>query len=212
MKNTFYYLLVAVVFSLCSCGDAAPKEKTTTTETPAEKQYYTSELIGWTIEIPSGWNVENKTEEDILNGKGKEAIEEAIEEELDVNGLHSLLFLKKNMFNQFQSTAQSFDPIINGSWEANNEFQKETIAKTFEQQGIKVDMGPDAIEQIDGLDFKTFSITLYGPQGNVILNQMMFARYINGYDFGMNISYNNEVDRDELLRIIRASKFTIKES
>ena len=78
---------------------------------------------------------------------------------------------------------------------------------TYENQGIKVDSSATSIESIDGLDFQTYSFTIYGSNGDVILKQSMFSRYINGYDFGINLNYNNDKDRDEQLKALRTSKF-----
>ena len=66
---------------------------------------------------------------------------------------------------------------------------------------------PFQIEKIDGLDFHKYSFTIYSPDGEIILNQIMYGRLINGFDFGVNINYNNNKDRDELLKVFKNSKF-----
>ena len=35
-------------------------------------------------------------------------------------------------------------------------------------------------EKIDGIDFQMFTITLYSPNGEVILNQIYYSSLING--------------------------------
>ena len=112
-----------------------------------------------------------------------------------------------NQFNIFQSTSEPFELEYEGEWEENIRELKEILFATYKNQGIKADFSATSIEKINGLDFHTYSFTIYSPKGIVILKQLLYSRLINGYDFGVNLNYNNDKDRDELLRVFINSKF-----
>lgn len=193
---------------LTSCGKTDPNKNVD--EGKVERNLYTSGEIGWTIEIPKGWTVVDKEEKQAANEKGKKAIEETIKEDFDFSGLKNLIGFQKNQFNIFQSTSEPFELEYEGEWEENNSELKKILFATYKNQGIKADSSTTSIEKIDGLDFHTYSFTIYSPKGVVILKQLLFSRLINGYDFGVNLNYNNDKDRDELLRVFRNSKFKKK--
>lgn len=134
-------------------------------------------------------------------------MEEVVDGEIDYSRLKNLVGFQKNKFNIFQSTSEPFELEYEGEWEENNEALKDIIYAAYQSQGINVDSTETKIEKIDGLKFYSYSFTVYGPKGEIILKQTMFSRLINGFDFGVNINYNNESDRDEMLLAFRSSKF-----
>ncbi len=208
MNKTIFMLTICILTMLTSCGKTDPNKNVD--EGKVERNLYTSEEIGWTIEIPKGWTVVDKEEKQAANEKGKKAIEETIKEDFDFSGLKNLIGFQKNQFNIFQSTSEPFELEYEGEWEENNSELKKILFATYKNQGIKADSSATSIEKIDGLDFHTYSFTIYSPKGAVILKQLLFSRLINGYDFGVNLNYNNDKDRDELLRVFRNSKFKKK--
>jgi hypothetical protein len=208
MKQNILRILVAVLISFASCEPADPNKNVD--EGKVEGELYTSEEIGWTIEIPAGWSVLDKEQVKETNEKGLKALEETLESDIDDSGLKNLIGFQKNQFNIFQSTSEPFVLEYEGEWEENNSALKEVVYTTYVNQGIKVDSSATSIEVIDGLEFQTYSFTIYSPDGEVILNQLMYSRLINGYDFGVNLNYNNEAYRDELLTVFRNSTFKKK--
>lgn len=208
MSKTIFMLTICILTMLTSCGKTDPNKNVD--EGKVERNLYTSGEIGWTIEIPKGWTVVDKEEKQAANEKGKKAIEETIKEDFDFSGLKNLIGFQKNQFNIFQSTSEPFELEYEGEWEENNSELKKILFATYKNQGIKADSSTTSIEKIDGLDFHTYSFTIYSPKGVVILKQLLFSRLINGYDFGVNLNYNNDKDRDELLRVFRNSKFKKK--
>jgi len=44
-------------------------------------------------------------------------------------------------------------------------------------------------------------------KGKVVITQTMYSSFINGYDFGANMTYNSEENRDVMLSAWRNSKF-----
>lgn len=205
MKKILFAAIIGIAISLTSCGQVEPNKNID--EGKVEGNIYTSQEIGWTIEIPKGWKVIDKEKIKETNKKGLKAIEETIEGQVDYSGLKNLISFQKNQFNIFQSSSEPFELEYEGEWKKNNATLKEIIYTTYLNQGIKVDSTTTKIETIDGLDFQTYIFTIYSPKGNVILKQIIYSRLINGLDFGVNINYNNDKDRDELLKVFKSSKF-----
>ena len=205
MKKILFTIFTGIALSLTSCGQVDPNKNID--EGKVEGNVYTSEEIGWTIEIPKGWTVIDKEKTKETNEKGLKALEETMGGEIDYSGLKSLISLQKDQFNIFQSTSDPFKLEYEGEWEENNSALKEILYTTYLNQGMKTDSSATTIEKIDGLEFHKYSFTIYSPKGEVILKQIMFSRLINGFDFGVNINYNNDKDRDELLKVFKNSKF-----
>jgi len=205
MKKILFAIIAGISLSLTSCGQVDPNKNID--EGKVEGNIYTSEEIGWTIEMPKGWAFINKEKTKELNEKGLRALEKTMDREVDNSGLKNLISLQKDRFNIFQSTSQPFELEYKGEWEENNAAMKELMYTTYLNQGVKADSSATTIEKIDGLEFHKYSFTIYGPKGEVILKQIMFSRLINGFDFGVSISYNNDEYRDELLKVFRNSKF-----
>lgn len=202
------YLLLAFGFSivLIACKPSDPNKSVD--EGTVKRSVYTSDEIGWTMEIPKGWSIMEMESKQALDRKGREAIENVIDGEIDVSSLKHLIAFQKDQFNIFQSTSEPFEIVYEGEWEENNAVLKGIIYDTYSNQGISADTSATTIETIDGLDFHTYSFTIYAPSGEVLLKQKMFGRLINGFDFGVNINYNNKKDGDELLRAFKNSRFT----
>src|SRR5690606_6859865 len=95
-----------------------------------------------------------------------------------------------------------------GEWEENNALLKEIIYKTYLNQGIKVDSTKTSIVKVDGLNFHSYEFIIYSRKGDTILSQLMFSRLINGFDFGVNLNFNNETDKKEMLDAWLNSKFS----
>ncbi|RZL45640.1 MAG: hypothetical protein EOP00_17035 [Pedobacter sp.] len=205
MKIILFTIIAGISISLTSCGQIDPNKNID--EGKVEGNIYTSQEIGWTIEIPKGWTVINKDKTKETNEKGLKAIEETIDGQVDYSGLKNLISFQKNQFNIFQSTSEPFKLEYEGEWEENNAALKEIIYTTYLNQGMKTDSSATTVEKIDALEFQRYSFTIYSPKGEVILKQIMFSRLVNGFNFGVNINYNNDKDRDELLTAFRNSKF-----
>ncbi|RCS28223.1 hypothetical protein DUT90_01180 [Polaribacter sp. WD7] len=168
---------------------------------------YHSKEIGWTMEIPKGWNFTSKDIMEERNKKGMDAINETAGVEYTANELKQLLNFQKDNFNIFQSTSEPFALGYSKQWEENNAGLKKLIYKTFQQNGIKADSTETKNIEIDGLVFQSYKFIVYNSKGEVILNQILYSRLINGLDFGVSINYNNESDKKEMLDAWFNSKF-----
>ncbi len=198
-------LLAIFLISLTSCKPAEANKHIN--EGKIKNESYISKEIGWTINIPNNWKVISKEEHNASLKKGLDAIEDMVGGEVDVSELKNLIGFQKNPFNMFQSTSEPFEVEYQGEWEENNAVLKALVYDTYSRQGIASDSSATTIVKVDGLDFYSFNFTIYSPKGDVILNQIMYSRLINGFDFGVNINYNNEADKEELLEAWLNSKF-----
>ncbi|MCS4436690.1 hypothetical protein [Aquiflexum gelatinilyticum] len=205
MKKILFTVVLSISIALGSSGQVDPNKNID--EGKIEGNTYTSNEIGWKMEIPTGWAVVEKEKTKENNEKGLKALQETMDAEIDYSGLKNLISIQKDLFNIFQSTSEPFKVEYEGEWEENSAALKEIIYLTYLDQGIKTDSSATTTEVIDGLEFQKYSFTVYSPNGKFILSQIMYSRLINGFDFGVNINYNNDKYRDELLMAFRNSKF-----
>ncbi|WP_033957040.1 hypothetical protein [Psychroserpens jangbogonensis] len=208
MQITYRVIFLALILSITSCKQVDPNKQID--EGKVENDFYSSKEIGWTMNIPSNWEVTSREQNEENQKKGLDVIEDMVDGEIDISGLKNLIGFQKNVFNMFQSTSEPFELEYEGEWEENNAGLKILIYETYLQQGIKTDSTATKIVKIDDLDFHTYTFTIYSPKDEVILNQIMYSRLINGFDFGVNINYNNESDKDEMLEVWLNSKFIKK--
>jgi hypothetical protein len=167
---------------------------------------YHSEEIGWTMEIPDGWNVTHRSELKKRTEKGLDAINETAGIDYDASELQQLLNFQKDRFHIFQSTSEPFKLEYEGEWEENNKGIKELIYETYSSRGIKIDT-TSSKEKIDDLEFEVFHVTMYGPDGKIMLYQDMYGKHINGYDFGVNLNYVNDKEKSEMMKVWKNSTF-----
>lgn len=202
MIKTKFIAYIALLFFL-SCKTEPNKQ---IDEGKIENGVYHSSEIGWTMEIPNGWKVTLKDSIANMGDRGLDAINETAGIDYDISKLKYLLTFQKGRFNMFQSTSEPFELEYDGEWEENNQAIKELLHETFTSKGIKVDTS-SSVAKIDKLEFEVFHITVYGPDGKTLLHQEMYGRHINGYDFGVNLNYQNEEEKNEMMNAWKNSKF-----
>lgn len=195
-----------ILFCLCfvSCGALDPNKHID--EGDVRDQIYESQEIGWTMAIPNGWSVTRKSVSDERTKEGLNAFKESAGIDYDASGLKQLLNFHKDRAHVFQSSSEPFPLLYEGEWEENGERLKHLIYETYTSQGVRVDTSSSK-KKIDNLDFEVFHIKIYSPEGETLLYQDMYSRYINGFDFGVNLSYINEKEKNEMLTAWENSKF-----
>ena len=77
MKSFLAIISLFTISILTSCEPIDPNKQID--EGNVQGNIYTSQEIGWAIEIPSGWEVIKKEQVQANNEKGLKAIEETIE-------------------------------------------------------------------------------------------------------------------------------------
>ena len=169
---------------------------------------YKADVIGWTTKVPGGWDVQSKNATKANMERGKKEIEKTINEKVDASDLIQLLNLKKGRLNSFLSTIEPFDEMEAGSYELNNKKLYQIMKDTYATKGISASYQEDTAT-IDGLSFYVFKVKIFKPESkDVLLNQIMYSRLLNGYDFGMTLSYNEDSALKELQDMVFASKFS----
>lgn len=185
---------------LMACQSPSPQQ-----EKPVE-QTYTNKEIGWTITIPSGYRLLSKAKIEVNDERGKAAINKVYEGEMSTETLQHLVSFQKNQLNVFDSTIEPYEEKVAGEYETNNKALRELIFDTYHNQNIRADTSSGK-ETIQGHVFNTFYIKVYGPSGDVLMHQVMYSTMRKGYDFGVNINYNNEKDKQLMMDAFKRSKF-----
>ena len=126
--------------------------------------------------------------------------------QFDVSTSKQLISFQKDRFHVFSSTSEKYELEYDGEYEENKKLVKEMLYNTFSSKGIKFDT-ISSIEKVDNLDFYLFHITHYNQNGDIMLYQDFYYRYINGLDFGVNLNYINDKEKKELMRVWKNSKF-----
>lgn len=202
MKHILLFTLAATLLTTCSHPDP---NKQVDEGTVKGSTYHCPE-VGWTINIPDGWDVTTKDKLDELDTKGKEAIAKTFSGDVDTKDLKHLISFQKNQFNMLSSTAQPFKEDSAGDYEQQNKALYVLVYETFTAQGIKADTASGK-ETIQGIEFNKFTADIHGPDGDIIMHEIMYSRFINGYDFGANINYNNDDDKKIMMDAFKNSKF-----
>ena len=170
--------------------------------------HYSCKEVGWETELPQNWNVFTRDESAALNDKGKNAIEKSTGIKVDVSSLKELVNLKKDKFNSFLSTIEPFDSATDGDYDEHNTYLNKMISDTYTKQKIKMESSAGS-EIVAGKRFTTWEGKIFAPGSDkIILWQKMNSSLINGYDFSMTMSYNNESDKVVLMKIISSSVFS----
>jgi len=205
MKQLYTLIILLILLPLSSFGQIDPNKHVD--EGYVDNGKYISEEIGWTIEIPEGWEIVTIEQNEEFQEVGLDAMEGLIEEDIDISGLKNLIGFQKNQFNLFLSTSEPFKVEYEGEYEENQAGLKELIYNAFMEQGIKVDSTETQIATLDGLDFYYYRFTIRSQEGEEILTQLIYSRLINGLDFTININYTNESDKNEMFNALLDSKF-----
>jgi hypothetical protein len=142
-----------------------------------------------------------------LEQKGQDALEETAGVDISMNTLKHLISFQKNQFNILMSTSDPFKEDYPGEYRESNVAVYEVYYQTFADQGIRLDTSSGK-ETIQGIEFNVFYAIVYAPGSEeIIFRQIMYYALINGYDFGVNMSYNDEQYKQVMLDTWRQSKF-----
>lgn len=201
--NRIFFVVICLILAV-SCKKDPNKS---IDEGSVNNSSYTNKEIGWTIKIPEGWEIVSMEQKKALQDRGNQAIKDLYGEDINFSQLKNLIGFKKDALNNFQSTSEPYNIEYDVSWEKNNQSIKEFVYNAYIDKGIKVDTTATTIEKVGGLDFLTFGFIIYGPEGEVILNQILYGGLINGLTFSVVINYNNNTMKNEMLNAWLKSEF-----
>jgi hypothetical protein len=191
-------VLIACIF--LGCHAKPTKEKTIV------PTIYNNDEIGWQIEIPLGYQLRHNDNIKRSDEKGRDAIGQVYEGKINAKQLRHLVSFQKNQLNLMDSTIEPYRESYKGEYAASNKLTQKLIYDTYSKQKIKIDTS-SAVETIGKHQFNAFYIKIYGPNGDGFMNQIMYSTLLKGYDFGVNITYNNDNDKELLLNVLKQSKF-----
>jgi hypothetical protein len=210
MKTRFFKLglqliLLVSVLNFGACKKKAkvdqPEEQVSTTKSSGS---FSSPEIGWTITVPENWEI---IEQDELEGEA-EIGDNMINGEAVPEGspLNHVVSFRRDEFNFLSATTQAFEEAYPGEYKDNNGLINQLIYNTFTSQGIKVETTLDSTT-IGDKKFTIYSNKIYDADGKVFLTQELYSCLINGYDFAVNLAFNNETYKAEMLKALQESNF-----
>ena len=206
MKKEFIFTFALCLTLLLSCNQAISKKEIDDGE--IKNNLYTNNTIGWSMEIPENWEIENKEKLKKIAKKGLEATQEVADHKVDISNSKRLITFKKNRYNIFLSVVEPIGNRTKKGWIENNARSKKLGFKTLENQGLKIDTSETKSEKIDGIDFLYYKLTMFDKKDSLVFTQITYNGLINGYDFGAIISSNNELYKTEMLKSWKNSKFS----
>jgi hypothetical protein len=173
---------------------------------------YTVAEVGWSTQLPAGWDVMTPETAQKLQTQGQKAVEKAAEAQVDVSALKQLLNLRKDPFNILLSTMEPYDEAADGPWLEANKEVLDLMARSYAEAGVKLGQTKLGVETLDGLEFQTWQAEMLDPSGqSVLIVQKMYSRLIHGYDFAITVTTNNEPDREAMTKLLRSSKFSLRD-
>lgn len=203
------FILLSALFTFLLLASCTPNPNDQIDEGKIVENTYHSEEIGWTIEIPKDFEITSRDKIQSAFDRGAAVVEEG-GVIVDASELKFLINFNKDQFNSFESTSEKMKGWTFQEWDENNQVVKDLIAETLTNQGIDTDT-LSYLADIDGLEFDVFHTRIYGPNGKVLLEQDMYTRLINGYDFSAIISYNDHKLKESMLNAFKRSKFTYRD-
>jgi hypothetical protein len=170
---------------------------------------YEDDETGWSTRYPSSWEIVANPEAAAMESRGQKKIETTVDRKIDM--VHTrLLWIRNGPKNSFTSNKMVFEFPTAAAYNANYKKIYDVVVKTQEREGIKLDY-TDGTMIIDGLEFKTFKMTIYSKTGNVAGHQLVCTRYINGrIGLLLNINYTNEKDKQILMSVLTSSKLKVR--
>jgi hypothetical protein len=169
---------------------------------------YSVNEIGWTMNIPEGWEVLTRKEVKAMNDKGKKTMQEIFDAEADISKVQPLISIKKDRLNIFTSNMEKVNEAREESYDDRIIATKEVLRTAYRIKNMKF-VDEVGAKRIDGIMFDIFDLKIFAPDDDkkIILYQSIYSASINGYDFMMSITYNNKKHGETLMEIINSSKF-----
>ncbi len=206
MKSHFSFLIP--LFLIISCVSSDPNDEID--EGFISDETYTNEEIGWSMDVPRGWEITTKQAIQESNERGLEIVEENTNIKIDASGLKHLLNFESDDGSSFMSNIEPFPIEDKSQWDENEEFIYQLIQEAYDSQGIQY-QSDRYTERVDDLVFNVIKIELLGDENELLMTQLIFTRHIIGYNFGATLNCTSEESKKTLLTAWRTSKFSIRE-
>lgn len=188
--------LLNVIFSVTILSNyQTDSNKDLNNSTNKTDYLYNNKPLGWTINIPEDFEV-------ITTATSNEIFD------LNIT-TQQLLSFQKNQFNKFESSSNQFNSEFEGDWEWNDKSiqTKNFMYQSLLENGVEVDSTASKNVLIDDIKFQTYKFRLKDSSGKIVLNQIIYTRLINHFNFMTEIIYNDERVGDEIEKVWLKSKF-----
>lgn len=208
MKSTTILSMLCLFVLLISCQEGEKKKHDL--GTVKENTYDVSE-IGWSIDIPEGWNLVDTDKMKKMAEKGNKLVQDATDIEIESDEIKYLIMFKKNNQNMFQSILENVPLEAKLDYDSNFNMVKELVAFTYENQGMSIDTSATSITQVNGVPFHHFDVKILNPEsGDVILNQKFFSRLYKDFQHSVIINYNDDAYGQVMMEAFENSRFKIR--
>ncbi|MEO9531848.1 MAG: tetratricopeptide repeat protein [Crocinitomicaceae bacterium] len=173
----------------------------------SESYFYEYEPIGWSIEVPPGYELVSTEEVTERNEKGQEKVEQLSGQDIDFVQTKDLLNFKYDEGNVFASSVEPFFEEYPGEWLDVNAFVKDLISTGYDAEGLIHEMSPDVSTIIGGIEFQTYDIIFYDEEGAIIMEQYFYNALINELSFSAYLTLTDATIKEDMINIFEASTF-----
>ncbi len=174
-----------------------------------KKSIYLVKEIGWSFQMPAGWEIISKQELEVLKKSRNELYKNTPGQNMNSKQADLVCIRKHKKMNLYSCLAPYNETVI-GSYDDNIIQFHETIKTIYKENNFNTTYEIGAV-RIGGIMFDRFKViqTDFGKKGNTF-HQAYLKALINGFDFTISISYTDEVEEETLINIVGSSKFSIK--
>ena len=176
-----------------------------------EKQIFTNDRFGWTMEIPDGWRVMSKIEKDVWAAYGKHLSKKEFGDRYEDNWMEILQLTKGPKINQMYVFYNKFDPAKHDmSYTLSRETRFKGIKDILEKnKGTRVDVLRTETT-IDSVQFNTCNMTLYKKDELRGYQVILEKKYQNHDILMISLTVEEKEAFWELQDAIMASSFSRK--
>ena len=175
-------------------------------QTRTESETLTIEEFHWTVTIPENFEPINPEEWNKQLNKGKTAMENAIELEIENNAV-TIFTYRNEQFSNFEANWQPFDTEVDGDYLETSSAVNEMLYQTLVSQmpDAKLDT-VSSIQKVSGLEFRRFDIVMDLPNG-LKMKTKRFSRLFDKKEFTVNITSGNQKVGQKMLDAFLTSTF-----
>ena len=169
---------------------------------------FTFNDIGWTINLPEGFELLDSTSVAARMAKGRQAVESTNGDKMEAMERKQLIIAKKNGSNYFGCSLTPFDEVKDGSWQSTNQKQRELAFETMVKKVPSAQF--DSVTTLVTIDSVLFSkfLTVGKQNGKVIYQSIMLGKFYKNSDLNIFYVCVDENIETEIEEMLRQSKFS----
>jgi len=206
MSNKYTSILIIIFLSAISCKNVNKNKYFD--EGYIENGKYINDIIGWSMELPTGWKVvPNQNDQDVVTSV-VDIYQSAGIEVKNPTPATSLISLQKDILNRFNSYYEKVQEPNQKELKESVLMLRETFSLFFPPQVEIKRVYPIEKEKIEELDFLTFTFEIYLPPPlDMKAYGISYSAIIREYYIGAFISYSDDKNKEEIMNAWLNSKF-----